>query len=181
MSRSATGVRDQERGAWRRRVRSGWSTRSGLRPPARTGGNLCRAELFTCALKGARRDTRTRLFSRPMVSSKTLPPRLSLCRETLRSPDMFGGARSVEISRHTMCRSPRKRGGGPRVLGRAARLIEGPKPHRACLPSVSLSLSIVPSRTMSSRGRESGETATGRDCIFERKKAFSMNAKKRLP
>lgn len=39
-----------------------------------------------------------------------------------------------------LCRSPRKRGGGPRVLGRAARLTEGPlKPRSRDLLSLSLS------------------------------------------
>lgn len=38
-----------------------------------------------------------------------------------------------------LCRSPRKRGGGPRVLGRAARLTEGPLKPRSGPPLLSLS------------------------------------------
>lgn len=66
-----------------------------------------------------------------------LPPRLSpQRRETLR-------ARPRRDDIFFLCRSPRKRGGGPRVLGRAARLTEGPLKPRSGSP-------------LSARGPETG-------------------------
>lgn len=138
--------------------------RPGLRPVgrARTGGNLqsprpvphpprlSRAERAVGRLERAGGPTRevarhangqTRPRDRassPSSSSSSypscptvfqrLPPRLSpQRRETLR-------ARPRRDDLRFLCRSPRKRGGGPRVLGRAARLTEGPLKPRSGPP-----------------------------------------------
>lgn len=78
-----------------------------------------------------RRRRRRRRPRRPTVFQR-LPPRLSpQRRETLR-------ARPRRDDIIFLCRSPRKRGGGPRVLGRAARLTEGPLKPRSG-PPLSLS------------------------------------------
>lgn len=59
--------------------------------------------------------------------SKTSAPALAPAgRETLRARPRRDDLRNLFL-----CRSPRKRGGGPRVLGRAARLTEGPLKPRA--------------------------------------------------
>lgn len=69
-----------------------------------------------------------------------------------------------------LCRSPRKRGGGPRVLGRAARLTEGPlKPRSRDL------LSLSP--------RERGGPRRARDTYGNVSRAFAERTRreKRLP
>lgn len=55
------------------------------------------------------------------------------------------------LSFFLLCRSPRKRGGGPRVLGRAARLTEGPLKPRS---GHHLSLSHREQREAARDGRE---------------------------
>jgi len=91
--------------------------------PARTGGNLCAAWPPPDAGGAAvRAEGPKRVFvfvARRFF--KDFRPGSRLARETLRSLDETQSCISL-------CRSPRERGGGPRVLGRAARLIEGPYP-----------------------------------------------------
>lgn len=63
-----------------------------------------------------------------------------------------------------LCRSPRKRGGGPRVLGRAARLTEGPLKTRSRDPPLSRSLA----RARGGRSESGREIHTRKDNFRER-------------
>lgn len=74
--------------------------------------------IYSCALKGSK-PPRGRVS--PDGFSKTFRPG-SRHNQARDAPFV----RSATILYLTLCRSPRNRGGGPRVLGRAARLIEGP-------------------------------------------------------
>jgi len=137
---------------------TGWRARTGgnlrARRVSRSGARSKRprsAVVYTVALKGRER------LSRPMVFQR-LPPRLSFARTRVCA--LRGARASLEprdaSPAHThpdsagisLCRSPRKRGGGPRVLGRAARLIEGPH---------------IPTTAARNRGGRSGRDAEGRE------------------
>lgn len=138
----------EERGAAPRACLARWDKR------ALTGGNLRAAFSHACRVRYARcrgessRTSRRSLapdgFSKTSAPALALVPRArvlsarrAMSRETLRSLDQVAPpprtAQSVRArcgaTGVPLCRSPRKRGGGPRVLGRAARLIEGP--HKA--------------------------------------------------
>lgn len=109
----------------RRLLARGFTASSGR--AARTGGNLCRARIVFARAEGSRlydtsvwRDTRLVVVLARWFFQR-LPPRLSLPRETLRSPDADNPVSHCAVA-------PVTGGGGPRVLGRAARLIEGPIP-----------------------------------------------------
>lgn len=92
-----------------------------VRQLARTGGNLGRAD-SSCAPKGPSAAPARAAALAPSGFSKISAPALASTRETLRSRD------DNHLARNLRCAvAPVKRGGGPRVLGRAARLTEGPE------------------------------------------------------
>lgn len=136
----------QERGRAVARAPTGGNLRARRRRARRRARYARRAVCRFGALEGRARRAPARWFFkdfRPGSRRRLTLPRLSeessrvreLGREDAREDAPFAlDGKFVACNPRPLCRSPRKRGGGPRVLGRAARLIEGP-PSSSSIPN----------------------------------------------